>query len=394
MNNMEKLSLSEKWEIDMKLYKQSASNKTGFPQCFNCVNFIKGNARNCKKFVEVKKPNYVFFAEKECPYFTSTEILITEISDELYNKIYGGVYGFIVGDTLGVPVEFSTREERKKDEVKELRAYGTYHQPFGAWSDDSSLMLCLIDAINAGFTIEKLKNNFIDFYLKGKFTPYGKLFDIGISTRNAIEKMINEIEPTKCGGASEMDNGNGSLMRALPIAYISSCLTDTELIKLVENVSAMTHAHPRSKLACLFYIKLASYLISGMERGRAYECTIKFINKNCSGEYIYEFENYTAVLNKKIISYKVDQIKSTGYVVDTLEAVLWLFFNTNSYKEAVLKAVNLGGDTDTIAALVGGIAGIYYGFEEIPDNWIQSLYKKHDIMHMLNDFYKKIKQEK
>lgn len=304
------------------------------------------------------------------------------------------MYGFIVGDALGVPVEFSTREERKEDEVRELRAYGTYHQPFGAWSDDSSLMLCLIDAINKGFTIEKLKNNFIDFYLKGNFTPYGKLFDNGLSTQNAIKKMINEIEPTKCGGVSEMDNGNGSLMRVLPIAYISNCLTDTELIKLVENVSSMTHAHARSKFACLFYIKMASYLISGMERENAYECTINFINENCSGEYACEFENYMAVLSKKIIRYKVDQIKSTGYVVDTLEAVLWLFFNTNSYKEAVLKAVNLGGDTDTIAALVGGIAGIYYGFEEIPDNWIQSLYRKHDIMCMLNEFYKKIKQEK
>lgn len=76
MDNSEKLTITEKWEIDMKLYKQSVANETGFPQCLNCVHFIKGNARNCKKFIENKKPNYVFFAKKECPYFTSKEILI------------------------------------------------------------------------------------------------------------------------------------------------------------------------------------------------------------------------------------------------------------------------------------------------------------------------------
>ena len=107
-------------------------------------------------------------------------------------RLYQGLFGFCVGDALGVPVEFSDRCKRKADPVREMRAYGTYHQPAGTWSDDTSLMLCLIDAVNQGYSIQKAADNFVDFYKNGAFTPYGEVFDIGISTREAIEKM--------CGG--------------------------------------------------------------------------------------------------------------------------------------------------------------------------------------------------
>lgn len=107
-------------------------------------------------------------------------------------RVYCGLFGFCVGDALGVPVEFSSREERKNDPVREMRAYGTHLQPIGTWSDDTSLMLCLIDAINRGYSIQKTADNFMDFYRNGAFTPHGEVFDIGMSTRDAIEKFVTE----------------------------------------------------------------------------------------------------------------------------------------------------------------------------------------------------------
>lgn len=381
------LTLKERWELDIKAYKEGVNVKTSSPQCEECNHFIEGNAMHCNVYKDEKKPKYVMFCEKECPSFKSSDIMEINIVNDDYKRLYGGIFGFCIGDMLGVPVEFSTREEREVDEVRELRAYGTYHQPFGTWSDDTSLMLCLIDTYNNGFSISSLANNFIKFYQNAYYTSNGEVFDIGIATKNAIEKMIRGVKPTECGGKTEMDNGNGSLMRVLPIAFIRKKLNDENFIEMVEDVSSLTHAHKRAKLACIFYVEFASQLILGKEKMEAYDSTINFIRRKCSEEYFTEFKNFKAILNKEIVAFDRTQIKSTGYVVDTLEAVIWIFMNFNSYKEMVLRAVNLGGDTDTIAAIVGGLAGIYYGFNSIPDRWVQNVSRKSEINDMIKIFY-------
>ena len=296
------------------------------------------------------------------------------------------MFGFCVGDALGVPVEFSTREERKNDPIKEMRAYGTYHQPFGTWSDDTSLTICLIDAINNGYSIESVAENFVNFYGKGCFTPYGEVFDIGNSTRDSIARMYSGKNPIDCGGKLETDNGNGSLMRILPIAFYGQKANARELIKLVEEVSSLTHGHNRSKLACILYIEFAVQIILGQEKEEALDRTIAFINNNCLEAYSVELKNFERILSKRIISVSEKEIKSTGYVIDTLEAVLWTFFHADGYRDAILKAINLGGDTDTIAAITGGVAGIYYGANDIPKEWIQSMAKKEELYHMFRRF--------
>lgn len=380
------LSLMERWELDINTYKKGVIIKTSNPQCEKCKYFIKGNALYCDVYKNEKKPKYVMFCHKECSSFISSDIMEVNIVDDISDKIYGGIFGFCVGDMLGVPLEFSTRQERKDDEVKELRAYGTYHQPFGTWSDDTSLTLCLIDAINRGFTVENLANNFILFYEKGIFTPNGEVFDIGITTKNAIEKMIKGINPTNCGGDGEKENGNGSLMRILPVAFLKKKYGISNIIKMVEDISSLTHLHKRAKFACIFYVEFASQLIENKNKNDAYDNVVKFVRINCAEKYFEEFKHFDNILNKKVLYMNENQIKSTGYVVDTLEAVLWLFMNFNSYKQMVLAAVNLGGDTDTIAAIVGGLAGIYYGFSAIPNQWIQIICRKKEIKEMISDF--------
>lgn len=386
------LTLVERWDLDNKSYEKGAHVKTSTPQCKKCKYLIKADALHCKIYKDEKKPKDVIFCHKECLYFISNDVLEFGIINEDDQNIYGGIFGFCIGDILGVPVEFSTRDERDLDKVNELRAYGTYHQPFGTWSDDTSMMLCLIDTIINGYSLKELKCNFIKYYKEAAFTPNGYVFDIGISTEKAINKMIMGIKHIQCGGDSETDNGNGSLMRILPIAYLAPKLNSDKLIKLVEDVSALTHAHSRAKLACIIYVEFASQLILGKEKHEAFSNTIEFIDRHCKENYYDEFNSFENILNKKIVNFNRTQIKSTGYVIDTLEAVFWLFYNTDSYKQMVLNAVNLGGDTDTIAALVGGLAGIYYGFNAIPDRWIQNIERKHEIKKMTDMFSEVIKK--
>ena len=385
-----KLSLHEKWAADIQSYQKGAHVKTAVPQCEKCAHFIKGNALHCQKYVSLRKPKEVMFAHRECPEFSSNDILHIKITSIAQSRLFGGIFGFCVGDMLGVPVEFSTRQQRNEDSVNELRAYGTYHQPFGAWSDDTSLMLCLMDAMIENNSLDRLSKNMIGFYQKGMFTPNGVVFDIGNSTAGAIQRMIDGVHPTRCGGVTNMDNGNGSLMRILPLAFACHIFKDCEFIKLIEDVSSLTHAHPRSKLACIIYVHFASQLFAGMGKSEALDDSIRFVNEYCKPAYASEFRSYASVLNKKVTELDRESIPSSGYVVDTLEAVFWSFLNTTSYREAVLTAVNLGGDTDTIAALVGGLAGIYYGFSSIPSNWVQNIIKKHEIAELTTQFWQSI----
>lgn len=380
------LSLIEKWELDVESYNNVPKVKVSKPQCMSCKNFEKGNALYCKIFTDIEKPKMVLSCKKECDYYDNNDFLHIEIHNSRENKVYGGLFGFCIGDILGVPVEFSTREERKKDPINEMRAYGTYHQPFGTWSDDTSLTICLIDAINKGYSIERVAQNFQKFYENGEFTPHGEVFDVGNSTRESIIKLCKGYKLTECGGSREADNGNGSLMRSLPIAFYGEKLKEQELVNLVEEVSSLTHLHKRSRLACIFYVVFLIQIINGYKKDEALENTIAFIRNNCTKTYITEFSYFEKIFSKSIVDAKEDEIKSTGYVIDTLEAVIWTFYNADGYRDCVIKAVNLGGDTDTIAALVGGVAGIYYGVQDIPQKWIQTIAKKEELYSMFEQF--------
>lgn len=379
-------SIIGRWEADIQSYKNGAKTLISIPQCETCVNYIRGNALYCQHYNNERKPKYVLYPKKECPVYENNKPIDMNVQSDKENKIYGGLFGFCIGDILGVPVEFSTREERKKDPVKEMRAYGTYHQPFGTWSDDTSLTICLVDAINRGYSIERVAENFSDFYKKGHFTPYGKVFDIGNSTKESIIKICAGKNPRDCGGIAEQDNGNGSLMRILPIAFYGKKFNEHELIELVEELSSLTHGHNRSKLACVFFVEFAIQIIQGYTKEESLDRTIAFIEHNCAEKYLDEFINYKRILSGEIVKASENEIKSTGYVIDTLEAVLWTFFHADGYQEAVLKAVNLGGDTDTIAAIVGGIAGMYYGLHSIPIQWLQSIVKKEKLFQVFKRF--------
>ncbi len=387
MKQNKQLTLHEKWELDIQSAKMGGAFIILRAQCEICAYEIEGNAENCLKYVNNEhKPNFVMKCQKECPRFKHKYTLKFQALAKKDEQFFGGMFGFFVGDALGVPLEFESRETRKKECIQEMRAYGTYKQYFGTWSDDSSLSLCLIDSLKDGYNLKDIANKFCKFYYESYWTPYNKVFDIGISTAKAIERMKVGINPISCGGNTENDNGNGSLMRILPLAFYLKEKSAFEKIEIIEDISSLTHSHKRSKLACIIYIEFAINLLNSNNKYEAYEKTVDFIMKYCSKSYHSEFDNFKNILLNNIYLYNEDKIFSTGYVIHSIEAALWSFMTTKSYEKAVLKAVNLGGDTDTIAAITGGLAGICYGINSIPSNWIQCLARKEDIYKLLKEF--------
>lgn len=297
-----------------------------------------------------------------------------------------GMMGLVVADALGVPVEFMSREELRRNPVTDMRGFGTYNLPAGSWSDDSSMALATLHSLQNGYDLKDMMEKFVQWMIYGEYTPFGELFDIGNTCRIAIFKYAMNGDVARCGGYGERDNGNGSLMRILPIClymYVKQKqedLSDEDVILAVHEVSALTHGHLRSKIACGLYFflvwsilenegNLEIVLQKGLDAGFAYYET--------DPENAGELAHYARLRHMDEFRHLAEyDIQSTGYVVASLEAALWCLVNTKSYKEATLKAVNLGSDTDTVAAIAGGLAGLYYGYEGIPEAWLGRVQKR------------------
>lgn len=305
------------------------------------------------------------------------------------------LYGMAIGDALGVPYEFKSREEIKKNPCTDMIGFGTHNQPKGTWSDDTSLALATVaGSSNKRFDINKIATNFI-FWRDGyKFTPNNEVFDIGNTTNLAITKIKEHKLPvTLCGGYTEESNGNGSLMRILPIVdYIIHLKTLTEINDehiniLVGELSSITHRHYISIESCRSLIYFALVLNDTKNKENPYYA----INNAFRRDLNYSFPNTKLRLGLDDFN-KLEEkdIKSGGYVLDTLEASIWCLLTTDNYKDAVLKAVNLGSDTDTTACVTGGLAGILYGYDFIPKEWINDLQGK-DLINDIIENYEKSK---
>ena len=293
-------------------------------------------------------------------------------------KAYGGVLGLCVGDALGVPVEFVSRSELKRNPVTDMIGYGTYNLPPGSWSDDTSLSLCLLDSLATGLDYHDIMQKFLLWLNDSEYTPHGSVFDIGNTCKESISRYAKNIAPLECGGTSEYDNGNGSLMRVLPILFYLHSIHQEDFplfndsFDVIHDVSALTHAHDRSKIACGFYITIAERLMNSTEiKSGIYEGISQALQfYSGKDKYRNELGHYRRIFDESFIDLPENEIRGSGYVVDTLEAALWCLLNTDSYESCVLKAVNLGGDTDTVAAVAGGLAGLFYGLAAIPQKWL------------------------
>ena len=300
------------------------------------------------------------------------------------NIYLNGIFGLVVGDALGVPVESEERKSLRDSPVTDMREYGTYHLPRGTWSDDSSMTLVTLDSLINGYNLKDIMERFVIWMLKKEYTALGKIFDMGFITSNAINKYLLTCDLKICGGYFESSNGNGSLMRILPIClYLfekGRSMTKCEKVHIIHQVSGLTHRHARSKVACgLYYFCVKSILNSHNALHQKLQDGIRIGLQFYQRESMYVEELQYFIRLVDINSFGLlseEQIKSTGYVVDSLEAAIWCLLTTKNYRECVLRAVNLGGDTDTIAAIAGGLAGLEYGYEEIPKKWIEVIARR------------------
>ena len=307
-----------------------------------------------------------------------------------------GMMGLVVGDALGVPVQFLSRDEiknRPEGLVTGMEAGGVYNMPEGTWSDDSSMALATLASI-----IDKkeadpadIMMRFVKWELKGEYTPFGEAFDQGNTCSNAIYKFAKLPDINTCGSTGEYANGNGALMRILPACLYyydrqkKVCTSEDEAIEGIHVISGLTHNHIRSKMCCGIYYFCVKSIIDGVKKEQkpvlgallqeGIDNGLKYYGRDISNLtemaylgrlfHLFEFKDFPE-----------EKIRTSGYVIDSIEAAVWCLITTDSYKDCMLKAVNLGDDTDTVAAIAGGLAGLYYGYEEIPKDWLAVIKKR------------------
>lgn len=310
---------------------------------------------------------------------------------ESNNLMRAILVGTAVGDALGVPAEFQPREYLKEHPITGMQAGGIHKQEAGVWSDDTSMSLCLAESLLDGFSLDDISRKFILWGDARIWTATGEVFDIGNTTQEAIKKLKSGTPPQSSGSKDVNSNGNGSLMRILPLLPFVKNLSYDERIPKIVQVSGITHRHPRTLLACIIYMEFARNLIRHSMR-EAFTLMQKEIIS--TEPYPDEMEYFKRILTYSYDQYceiPEDEIKSTGYVVDTLEAAIWCLFNTSSFKTAVLKAVNLGDDSDTTGAATGALAGIVYGYDQIPREWRERLAKRETISRLCNRWEERIR---
>ncbi len=301
------------------------------------------------------------------------------------NRILGGLYGSLVGDALGVPVEFASREKRKLDPVIGMRSQGAHGQPAGTWSDDGSLLLSSAESlIEKGFDLQDMGERFLQWFELAHWAAHGLVFDIGNATRQALLRIRHGIPAIEAGGRDQYDNGNGSLMRILPVVLANLRTDDQVFVPNIEKASAITHAHPRSKMACVFFGLMVRALFDKIGK----EDALRQTQACFAGLYerSSEFSFFSVVTRDGLISLPEESIKSDGYVINTLAASIWSLLTTDSFADCVLKAVNLGDDTDTTGCVAGGLAGVLYGLDAIPIEWRLALPRQQDLRELLAKF--------
>jgi ADP-ribosylglycohydrolase len=303
--------------------------------------------------------------------------------------------GVSIGDAIGVPVEFKSRSEIGKNPVTDMLGFGTYNQPPGTFSDDSSLTFCLAEALVSAYDLREIAHNFIKWRYGNYWTAHNEVFDVGNTTQQSIDRLKMGIQPDLAGEFDVDSNGNGSLMRILPLLVYIKNMHINERYLTIRKVSSITHGHIRSTIACFYYLEFALGLMNGLDKYKIYKSLQTTIPKFLDSLSICPDEKniFYRLLVDQIDLVSIDQIRGSGYVLHTLEASIWCLLKTNNYKDAVLTAVNLGQDTDTTGAVTGGLAAMLYGYSTIPKSWIDQLARRADIEDLAFRLFNKYKDD-
>jgi len=288
--------------------------------------------------------------------------------DLVLDRFKGSLFGLACGDALGTTLEF--KPYGSFEPITDIVGGGVFNLERGQWTDDTSMALCLAESFleTKKFDTKQQMDYYVRWYQYGYLSSTGKCFDIGISVRKALENYIKTGEPIS-GSTDDFSAGNGSLMRLVPVSLFYFNHYEMVLKMGVES-SRTTHQAKEVLDACLYFSSLMYKALHGFSKEKILE-SLSINNEFWVSNLAISIKN---VGNG---SYKEKQppiIKGSGYVVDSLEASLWAFYNSNTFEEGALLAVNLGDDADTTGAIYGQLAGAFYGYKKIPKQWIDSIY--------------------
>lgn len=280
------------------------------------------------------------------------------------DRARGALLGLAVGDALGATLEFEPRDAHPHH--TEMLGGGPYILAPGQWTDDTAMALALADSLLAAreqgapgdFNPRDLAERFVAWWRKGEYSCTGSCFDIGMTTAAALARFEQTGDPY-AGSSNPRDAGNGSVMRVAPVALFA--LDDAEAAdRSARDQSLITHAAPQAVEACAFFVQLLRAAIQGQ--------TDVLRPRDWAGDAAIR-----AIATGSWRSKPRSEIRSTGFVIDTLEAALWSIGSTDSFEDALVLAVNLGGDADTVGAVTGQLAGALYGACAIPERWFMPL---------------------
>ena len=319
-------------------------------------------------------------------------------------SIYDGIYGLAVADALGVPYESETLESMSKSPCTGMVGFRHHNQPAGSWSDDTSMTLCVADSLCIGFDAEDMMKRFSQWRSKHIYTASGVVFDIGRCCRRAISKYWDGTPAEYCGDSSLSGNGNGALMRMLPVALYQCryCTADDDHLEnflgQIHAASSITHAHAIGLICCgLFALTLREWLIRENSEAKLIDIVRRAFEKGRQ-TYTRMGEDFSTYINDpayfddpgEIMEKSANELPAWGYALNTWNIALWSLLNTDNYRDCVLKAVNLGGDADTNASVAGALAGVIYGKETIPQDWIDKLLNKQLLDKIADKFTRKL----
>lgn len=291
----------------------------------------------------------------------------------LEERIRGGIYGLLVGDACGVPYEFNPPDRIPAYDLIDMtpprnfrRAHGSV--AVGTWSDDGAQALCLLASLlhNDGLDVEDLGRRLLNWYQDGYMAVGGHVFDVGIQTSQALSFIARGISAKESGPSDERANGNGSLMRVLPLALWHTG-SDEELVELAHLQSLPTHRHARSQVCCALYCLWARALLRGDGDWSSAVTRLRAIYPQGSTE--------RAELESHVKPDDETPGKGSGYVVDCLRSARDVM-RFPGYADVVKHAIALGNDTDTTACVAGGLAGVREGISAIPRAWLAALKEK------------------
>ncbi|BAP37601.1 hypothetical protein AS4_26610 [Acinetobacter guillouiae] len=292
------------------------------------------------------------------------------------DQLKGAIYGLLVGDAVGVSYEFLLAEQLPAYDQIEMFPPNNFaktypHIPVGTWSDDGAQALCLLDSLlyKNKMDTEDFMKRICNWYQCGYMAVDFQVFDVGVQTAEAIRNYLSGVPLLQVANNDVLANGNGSLMRVLPLAIWHQG-SDIQLIEDAYAQSHVTHAHLRSKVCCALYCLWARSILNGLDIAAAWSDAVTKLRA-----YLKDKPDDLEQLEYYIRPDELEKGTGSGYVVDCLKSARYALKQT-TYQDVIKTAIAFGRDTDTTACVAGGIAGLYFGFDSIPESWLAQLRAK------------------